>query len=180
MSTSGEKQYSIVGYTTVYNFYSYPEKIRKRISQFLILPPFQKQRHGAELLNALYDLYRGNDKVKDLTVEEPSLPFSHLRNVSDALNIQKAELFQDIDEIKPIEEDTLKAVRTKLKLAPDQIKIMYEIFLLKNTNMSDEKEAKQYRLFIKRRLYKKYQDILSGFENIDERKKELQKKFMKR
>jgi hypothetical protein len=41
--------------------------------------------------------------------------------------------------------------------------------------MSDPEAAKKYRLFVKKRLYKHYQDILSGIEDKEERKKELQK-----
>lgn len=40
--------YHFVGYSTVYPFYYWPENTRMRISQFLILPPFQEQGHGSE------------------------------------------------------------------------------------------------------------------------------------
>ena len=42
----GKPQYSIVGYTTVYGFYAYPDKTRARVSQMLILPPYQRKGHG--------------------------------------------------------------------------------------------------------------------------------------
>ncbi len=40
------RHYALIGFSTVYDFYSFPNGIRKRISQFLILPPFQKRGHG--------------------------------------------------------------------------------------------------------------------------------------
>lgn len=46
-SEGGETSYAVVGYATVYTFYNYPDKKRKRVSQFLILPPYQKQGHGS-------------------------------------------------------------------------------------------------------------------------------------
>ncbi len=48
-SSEGRSHYSIVGYTTVYGFYSYPDMMRPRLSQMLILPPFQRKGHGGEL-----------------------------------------------------------------------------------------------------------------------------------
>ncbi|CAB4001203.1 histone acetyltransferase type B catalytic subunit, partial [Paramuricea clavata] len=39
---AGTTTYSIVGYMTAYRYYAYPDMKRPRISQFLILPPFQK------------------------------------------------------------------------------------------------------------------------------------------
>lgn len=125
-------QYSIVGYCTVYNFYAYPDKIRSRISQFLIFPPFQKLGHGRThslilvmvsnfyissefLLNALYqDLLR--DDVKDITVEGPSPQFSHLRDLVDCINLAKASFFVAKD-LKPLEKETIDAIQAKLKLS---------------------------------------------------------------
>jgi hypothetical protein len=62
-------------------------------------------------------------------------------------------------------------------LFQDQIRILHEIFLLKNTNLNNDESAKNYRLFVKKRLYKKYQDILSGIEDKEEKKKELHKMY---
>lgn len=45
-----EKRYSSVGYVTWYKFFHYPDSIRPRISQFLILPPYRRQGHGSECL----------------------------------------------------------------------------------------------------------------------------------
>jgi len=170
---NGEKTYSIVGYSTVYNFFCYPDKIRKRISQFLVLPPFQKQGHGFQLLNTIYSCSKINP-VQDITVEDPSLQFSRLRNVVDGINLQKEGFFSEklTTELKP---EVMEQIHSKLKLHHNQIKVLHEIFLQKCTKMNDSQEAKTYRLFIKKRLAKKYQDILSGFESSEERKRELQK-----
>ena len=35
-------RYALAGYATVYNFFAYPDHIRPRISQILVLPPFQR------------------------------------------------------------------------------------------------------------------------------------------
>lgn len=42
--------YATVGYSTVYLYYAYPEHIRPRISQMLVLPPFQKLGIGSKMI----------------------------------------------------------------------------------------------------------------------------------
>lgn len=42
--------YATVGYTTVYLYYAYPDNVRPRISQMLVLPPFQKIGIGTKLI----------------------------------------------------------------------------------------------------------------------------------
>lgn len=44
------------GYTTVYNFYAFPDKTRLRLSQILVLPPYQRQGVGRQMLEAVYKL----------------------------------------------------------------------------------------------------------------------------
>ena len=47
--SSGHTHFSIAGFTTTYNFYAYPDKTRLRVSQMLILPPYQRKGHGGEV-----------------------------------------------------------------------------------------------------------------------------------
>lgn len=42
--------YATVGYSTIYLYYAYPEHIRPRISQMLVLPPFQKMGIGSKMI----------------------------------------------------------------------------------------------------------------------------------
>lgn len=45
-----------VGFCTVYLFYAYPHSVRLRVSQILVLPPFQKQGVGKLLLQSVYHM----------------------------------------------------------------------------------------------------------------------------
>uniref|UniRef100_A0A674P267 Histone acetyltransferase type B catalytic subunit n=1 Tax=Takifugu rubripes TaxID=31033 RepID=A0A674P267_TAKRU len=76
----GETLYATVGYMTVYNYYVYPDKTRPRVSQMLILPPFQGEGHGAQLLEAVHRFYCGLPKVQDITAEDPSENYVKLRD----------------------------------------------------------------------------------------------------
>lgn len=67
LSPSGSVRYASVGFATVYQYYAYPNHTRPRIAQILILPPFQSNGLGAELLRAIYVYYIGRNEVKDIT-----------------------------------------------------------------------------------------------------------------
>lgn len=49
-NSEGKTLYATVGYTTIYLYYAYPEHIRPRISQMLVLPPFQKLGIGSKMI----------------------------------------------------------------------------------------------------------------------------------
>ena len=55
------------GFCTVYNFFCYPDRKRMRVSQVLVLPPFQRQGVGRALLEAVYVLADTRDAL-DVTV----------------------------------------------------------------------------------------------------------------
>jgi len=52
---------------TVYKYYAYPANTRPRISQMLVLPPFQRLGLGANLLDMAQRFFWKEDKVVDIT-----------------------------------------------------------------------------------------------------------------
>ncbi|KAL6330734.1 hypothetical protein AAG906_009162 [Vitis piasezkii] len=74
--------YILLGFTAVYRFYHYPDSSRLRISQILVLPPYQHKGYGHYLLEVLYSVAISED-VHDLTVEEPLDYFQHVRTCVD-------------------------------------------------------------------------------------------------
>lgn len=63
----GNSCYAVAGYCTVYEYYAYPDRKRPRVSQMLVLPPFQRRGLGARLLCTVYQHYRRLDSVLDIT-----------------------------------------------------------------------------------------------------------------
>jgi histone acetyltransferase 1 len=61
----------------VYEYYAYPDNIRPRISQMLVLPPFQRIGLGAQLLDNIYRHYTRQPHVTDIT----GVPFVVLSTV---------------------------------------------------------------------------------------------------
>jgi len=103
-------------------------------------------------------------------VEEPSTEFTVLRDVIDCQNLLSSGFFQNI-QLK-LDEQTIKAVKSKLKLAKSQIRHCYEILMLKLIDINKEVQYKQYRLAVKRRLFCKYSDLIADSEESESRRKE--------
>ncbi|CAN8248356.1 unnamed protein product [Cochlearia groenlandica] len=77
-----EPLYQIVGFTAIYKFYRYPDRLRMRLSQILVLPSFQGKGLGSYLVNVVNNVVVA-ENVYDLTLEEPSEKFQHIRTFLD-------------------------------------------------------------------------------------------------
>lgn len=61
---------------------------RERLSQFLILPPYQGFGHGAKLYNTMYAHLTAESNILEFTVEDPNEAFDDLRDVCDLLHLR--------------------------------------------------------------------------------------------
>ncbi|XP_071526683.1 histone acetyltransferase type B catalytic subunit isoform X2 [Panulirus ornatus] len=168
---NGNPQYAFAGYMTVYEYYAYPSNIRPRISQMLVLPPFQRIGLGAEMLNSIYSYYKNDAKVLDITVEDPSDNFARLRDFIDSRNCLKLECFQPPVLLQGFTEAMVEEAKKKLKLNKRQVRRVYEILRLHVTDRSDKEAYRQYRLDVKNRLNVQYKK--------EDRDMEKLKKFLK-
>lgn len=116
-NADGKTVYATAGYTTVYLYYAYPQHNRPRISQMFILPPFQCMGIGAKLIELVYHKFKGDPKVVDITVEDPSDDFRRVRNYVDV------KLCRELPEFS---ENNLKNGFSKemVKVAKEQLKVM--------------------------------------------------------
>lgn len=105
-----------MGYTTVYEYYAYPQNIRPRISQMLVLPPFQKLGLGTKFLETIYNFYQTQKNVIDITVEDPSEDFQRMRNFVDARLCMKLKSFQKEELKKGFNKEMTKEAREALKV----------------------------------------------------------------
>jgi len=160
----GETRYSIAGYATVYQYYAYPANIRPRISQVLTLPPYQKKGLGSRLLNSIYQHYFKDEKVVDITVEDPSEDFVRLRDFVDTKNCLKSvESFGSFEAVSGGFTDAMALeANKKLKLCKRQARRVYEILRLhyvqKKGGITEKNQAYiDYRVNVKKRLNIPYQ-----------------------
>lgn len=133
-------------------YYAYPQNVRPRISQMLILPPYQGMGIGAQFIETIYNKFKDDPKVVDITVEDPSDDFRRVRNYVDAklcLNLPEFSA----DRLKDgFGKEMIEAAKSTFKINPRQCRIVYEILRLNSINVNNEDEYKAYRLCVKKRL----------------------------
>ena len=61
---------------------------RERLSQFLVIPPFQGAGHGQELYKIMYKHLTASDNVREFTVEDPNETFDDLRDYCDMIHLR--------------------------------------------------------------------------------------------
>ncbi|XP_012370931.2 histone acetyltransferase type B catalytic subunit [Octodon degus] len=160
----GATLFATVGYMTVYNYYVYPDKTRPRVSQMLILTPFQGQGHGAQLLETVHRYYIASPSVLDITAEDPSKSYVKLRDFVLVKLCQDLPCFSREKLMQGFNEDMAIEAQQKFKINKQHSRRVYEILRLLVTDMSDAEQYRSYRLDIKRRLvspYKKKQRDLA-------------------
>ena len=74
---------SVVGYMTLYTFLNPFKGAKLRVCQALILPHEQKKGLGRDMLLAIYRLAIERSDVVEITVEDPSPGFEHMRDTVD-------------------------------------------------------------------------------------------------
>ncbi|KAK0669676.1 putative histone acetyltransferase type B catalytic subunit [Cercophora samala] len=67
---------------------------RSRISQFLIIPPFQHLSLGSRLYHAIYQTYLSHPPTKEITVEDPNEAFDDMRDLNDLRHLRTLPSFQ--------------------------------------------------------------------------------------
>ncbi|KJE92455.1 histone aminotransferase 1 [Capsaspora owczarzaki ATCC 30864] len=174
---SNPTRHLFVGYMTTYDFFAYPDRLRPRISQVLVLPPYQKQGHGREMLQAFYRVARSRAEVWDVSVEDPGLAFATLRDRIDARNClsELPELYESLPD--DLSEDIVSQTQQKLKLNKKQIRHIFELLKLNQIDRNDEAQYKKYRLMIKKRLHRQYNTDLVQLEMAADRIKVLDKLY---
>ncbi|CAK9326697.1 unnamed protein product [Citrullus colocynthis] len=73
---------TLLGFAALYRFYHYPDSSRLRLSQILVLPPYQHKGFGRFLLEVLNNV-AVSENVYDFTIEEPLSQLLQLRTCID-------------------------------------------------------------------------------------------------
>ncbi|KAG7801218.1 hypothetical protein KL944_003625 [Ogataea haglerorum] len=176
-----DKKESFVGFSTAYSHWKHPGtaahdasetlelQFRKKISQFIVLPPYQSKGHGKTLYNCMVDEWLADDKVKEITVEDPSEAFDDLRDRCDLQRLNRADFLNGVK--LPIEEPWIEKQVALHKMDRRQFERCVEmtlLWMLQNKKGGIENlSEKNVRLQIKKRLYLKNRDALSELEKAD-------------
>ncbi|KAK7519230.1 acyl-CoA N-acyltransferase [Phyllosticta citriasiana] len=81
---------------------------RERISQFVIIPPFQGQAHGSHLYNAMMSHFLNDSNVFEVTVEDPNEAFDDLRDWCDLARLRSNPEFESLTVADSVPEDALR------------------------------------------------------------------------
>ncbi|KAG7398852.1 histone acetyltransferase 1 [Phytophthora boehmeriae] len=187
-----------VGFITVFKFfnplgrkaaYCKPDQNEThRICQALIFPTYQRQGHAERLVHCIHAHAVANERVYELTVEDPVPAFASLRDLVDLKNCVKHEFFSlppDAEEdsggsargTKALTTADVHAVQEKLKLTHKQVQTCYEIRKFACVDPSDEAQRKKFRLEVKKRLFCQHREELDGMGSADRRKAFLESEY---
>lgn len=203
---------SFAGFCTVYNYFWYKDaasydknngtspytpNIRKRISQFFILPFHQNKRVGSQFFNALFDTFFKDPLIYEISVEDPSEAFDDLRDRCDLTRLAKNgtalsivnQFLKSKNDIPPevikdtgLDEISLEWIANKRfenKMTVRQFDRCVEMILLHyldEKKSGDQLSLRRFRLLVKRRLYLRNKDTLDDMSPQD-RKSKLQETF---
>lgn len=116
---------------------------RSRISQFIILPPFQRGGNGSRLYNSIFDFYLKDSNTVEITVEDPNESFDAMRDLNDLVRLRNVPEFAalrvntniSIHGKGPVPRDIvnlaeLDKIRLRFKIAPRQFARLVEMQLL--------------------------------------------------
>lgn len=116
---------------------------RTRISQFIIIPPFQQKGLGSRLYSIIYQQYLKHGPTIELTVEDPNEAFDDMRDLADLAFLGKQPEFQALkidtsieipDEGKApnniVDQAAWETCRKKFKIVPRQFARVLEMYLM--------------------------------------------------
>lgn len=171
---NGQTSYTLVGYCTMYQFFHWPDLKRPRISQFLILPPFQGQAHGSQLYRHIYQTILVDPQYVDLTVEDPSEAFDDMRDRNDMRYLLDQMALQELS--LPVATKTMKGLQQKYKISRRQLARCVEMGVLMRLGGPKHQEFEKFRLMVKQRIYAQSRDMLDEMEEA-EKKQKIQESF---
>lgn len=124
-----------------FKFSSLPS--RSRISQFVLLPPFQRDGNGSRFYNAIFEYFLQDPSTVEITVEDPNEAFDDLRDLNDLARLRQLPEFSNLRintgvAVRPkgpapkeiLDSKILGEIRLKLKIAPRQFSRVVEMQLL--------------------------------------------------
>lgn len=167
-----------IGYCSMYRFWSYLSgadfdakgpQWRFRIGQFLIMPPYQRQKMASEMYKVIMNKVTHDDSVTVLEIEDPNLEFDIM---CDRLNYEYLTSNEKTrDQLEVYGDDTDKAVKElqKLsKLAPIAIQRAAEVYYYSQIQNRNSRVLKK---IVKTRLYIHNFEDLEKLENSEMQQK---------
>lgn len=181
--TFNEQDKNCIGFCTTYKYWDYTNgkdfdlnkehKFKARISQFLILPPYQNKGHGSELYKVMFQHWNNDKTISEITVEDPNESFDDLRDRNDLELLYNSGFFNELPSSALdsngflVTDSWITEKQKSYKLEKRQFNRLLEMIMLY------EKQDAFYELQVKRRIYLKNYESLCDIEDEDDRKKAI-------
>uniref|UniRef100_A0A158Q7A9 Histone acetyltransferase type B catalytic subunit n=1 Tax=Elaeophora elaphi TaxID=1147741 RepID=A0A158Q7A9_9BILA len=153
---SGVPRVALAGYASLVRFYHYPDKIRPRIAQLLLLPHYRGAGIGASFLKEIFSDLIQDSKVIDITAEVPAESFIITRDYVNCSNCSTLKEFHPDNLKKGFTEEMRSAALLRFRINPKQARRVYEILRLYHISVRDEEAMEEYRSDVKKRLEKPF------------------------
>jgi len=171
-------RYKFAGLLSYYPFNHEANRRRLRISQLIVLPPYQKQGLGLKLLEEFYKKALEDEKCFEITVESPSEQFQIVRDVKDILYIKDLGYFAHLDSLKKFtvpndfhsyiaqfKMDKIEEIHKKTKIRKQQILRCFDISLLLCLDLTDPLMGTAFSSYQKRKIMKKQEAQIFSSQN---------------
>lgn len=171
MFEKGDDYDILAGFVTTYKSYHSLDRYRARVSQFIILPQYQRQGLAYKLYETIYTMFLNNKKCFEVTMESPTDIMSKIQHLYILKAWKKAgvldHLLNEDKSWKTIDLTNLVQVMTmsrdmKKKLSEtakcDKIKMHrnYEFIICTLINLSDQKIFEKFRAIVKKRFHSQF------------------------
>uniref|UniRef100_A0A5S6QCP9 Histone acetyltransferase type B catalytic subunit n=1 Tax=Trichuris muris TaxID=70415 RepID=A0A5S6QCP9_TRIMR len=152
---SGEICYATLGYCAIYNFYMFPEYLKPRIAQFMIMPQYQLCSHGKRLLQEVLLQIASKKSVWFSTVECPNAAFQYIHDFVEASNCSYLASYAP-DRLRNGFSDEMKEEAFSVfKMNKERAKRAYEILRLVDIKRGDRDEYNRFTKELKKGIYAK-------------------------
>ncbi|RLN89523.1 hypothetical protein BBJ28_00020314 [Nothophytophthora sp. Chile5] len=157
--------------------------------------------HAERLVQSIHAQVLANERVYELTVEDPVPAFASVRNAPylpclclrdlvDLKNCVQHEFFSLAPDASAdasgnargtaaLTTANIHAVQQKLKITQKQVQTCYEARKLAFVDPKDEAQRKKFRLEVKKRLFRLHTEELDGMGSADRRKTFLEAEYQR-
>ena len=146
------KNWHVIGFSSYKNFHFELNKYNSMISQFLILPPYQRKGYGTLLLENCYKFLYSKEECREITTEDPSIEFILMRDYTWCKIFFDEKIFDDL-----LSKINGKIITTENEynlfiLTKEKLDMMMQKFKLESNVIEREFEIIKYCLVMNTKL----------------------------
>ncbi|KFD51057.1 hypothetical protein M513_08098 [Trichuris suis] len=152
-TNSSGTYYATLGFCAVYNFYMYPDYVKPRIAQFIIMPQYQLCGHGTRFLQEVLMHLASKRSVWYTTVESPNAAFCHIYDLVEASNCSYLASFAPEHLKNGFSAEMKSEAFSKFKMSKVRARRAYEILRLVQIRRGNDSNVDGFDMELKRHVY---------------------------